>query len=232
MVEVADEYKLTDETLFLAINFVDRFLSVMSISRQSFQLLGTAALFISAKYEEIYPPDVHEFVSITDDTYTKTQVLNMEKLILKVLQFDVSAPTAHYFLRKYLSHLQLPKHINHLAEYLCYLTLLEDFPFLRYLPSEIAICSIILAVHTYGIRGVDFNFYKNTLLAIESNEPKNLERLITSRQTCIEAMHKMQIFASQHSQQAIFHKFCGDKFAGVALRTAAEKSPDFKIYFT
>lgn len=56
----------------------------MSIARQSFQLLGAAALFISSKYEEIYPPDINEFVYITDDSYTKLQVLNMEKLLLKV----------------------------------------------------------------------------------------------------------------------------------------------------
>lgn len=56
----------------------------MSIARQSFQLLGTAALFVSAKYEEIYPPDISEFVYITDDSYTKHQVLNMEKMLLKV----------------------------------------------------------------------------------------------------------------------------------------------------
>ena len=46
--------------------------------------LGTAALFIASKYEEIYPPDINEFVYITDDSYSKEQILNMEKLILKV----------------------------------------------------------------------------------------------------------------------------------------------------
>lgn len=45
---------------------------------------GTSALFIASKYEEIYPPDLTEFVYITDDSYTKGQILNMEKLILKV----------------------------------------------------------------------------------------------------------------------------------------------------
>lgn len=56
----------------------------MTIARQSFQLLGSASLFISSKYQEIYPPDVNEFVSITDDSYTKIQVLHMEMLVLKV----------------------------------------------------------------------------------------------------------------------------------------------------
>ncbi|OTF73123.1 hypothetical protein BLA29_010413, partial [Euroglyphus maynei] len=52
LVDVADEYKLKDETLFLAINYIDR---------QEFQLLGTSALFIATKYEEIYPPDLADF---------------------------------------------------------------------------------------------------------------------------------------------------------------------------
>ena len=56
-------------------------------------------LFISIvrKYEEIYPPEVREFVYITDDTYTKRQVLRMEHLVLKVLSFFMSAPTANVF---------------------------------------------------------------------------------------------------------------------------------------
>ena len=56
----------------------------MSVQRSKLQLVGTAAMFIASKYEEIYPPDVSEFVYITDDTYTKRQVLRMEHLVLKV----------------------------------------------------------------------------------------------------------------------------------------------------
>lgn len=55
----------------------------------------------SRKFEEIYPPEVAEFVYITDDTYTKKQVLRMEHLILKVLSFDLAAPTIVQFLTQY-----------------------------------------------------------------------------------------------------------------------------------
>lgn len=84
MVEVTEEYKLSDETLFLAIAYVDRYLTSTQIERQTFQLLGTACLFIASKYEEIYPPDINEFVYVTDDSYTKAQVLQMEMTVLKV----------------------------------------------------------------------------------------------------------------------------------------------------
>lgn len=53
------------------------------------------------KFEEIYPPEVAEFVYITDDTYTKKQVLRMEHLVLKVLSFDLAAPTIVQFLTQY-----------------------------------------------------------------------------------------------------------------------------------
>lgn len=48
LVEVAEEYHLHRETLFLAVNFIDRFLSVMAVQRSKLQLVGTAAMFIAA----------------------------------------------------------------------------------------------------------------------------------------------------------------------------------------
>lgn len=53
--------------------------------------------YFCRKYEEIYPPDVTEFCYITDDTYTKKQVLRMEHLVLEVLRFECSPSTAYYF---------------------------------------------------------------------------------------------------------------------------------------
>lgn len=48
LVEVAEEYKLQAETLFLAVSYIDRFLSYMSVVRAKLQLVGTAAMFIAA----------------------------------------------------------------------------------------------------------------------------------------------------------------------------------------
>lgn len=58
--------------------------TVKSTSRKNLQLVGVAALLIASKYEELYPPEVKDFVYITDNTYTKDQILAMEKHILKV----------------------------------------------------------------------------------------------------------------------------------------------------
>lgn len=67
------------------------------------------------KFEEIYPPEVAEFVYITDDTYTKKQVLRMEHLILKVLSFDLAAPTINQFLTQYFLHHQTDAKVESLS---------------------------------------------------------------------------------------------------------------------
>ena len=97
LVEVAEEYKLQTETLYLAVAYIDRFLSYMSVQRSKLQLVGTACMFIAAKYEEIYPPDVSEFVYITDDAYSKAELRSMELNILKV-KHSSNAPGNVYIL--------------------------------------------------------------------------------------------------------------------------------------
>lgn len=151
LVEVADEYELQTETLFICINIIDRFLSEMSITTSNLQLLGVAAMFSASKYEEIYPPNLYQFVEITDDCYTGEQIRHMEQVILKALHFRISMPTTNFFLRQIFAYNKFPKKVYDLAEYLCYLTLTIDQPFLEYLPSEIAIASVILAAHELGV---------------------------------------------------------------------------------
>ncbi|XP_072941523.1 cyclin-A1-like [Epargyreus clarus] len=147
LVEVCDEYKQQSETLHLAVSYVDRFLSYMSVVRTKLQLVGTAATYIAAKYEEVYPPDVSEFVYITDDTYTKREVLRMEHLILKVLSFDLSTPTSLAFLSHYCISNGLSKKTFHLAAYIAELSLLEADPYLQYKPSLIAASALATARH-------------------------------------------------------------------------------------
>ena len=74
LVEVVEEFKLEPQTFYLSMSIVDRFLSCMSVLRSKLQLVGTAGVYIAAKFEEIYPPEIGDFVYITDDTYTKSQV--------------------------------------------------------------------------------------------------------------------------------------------------------------
>lgn len=83
-------FRLLPETLFIAVNLLDRYLSHQQMKKDDMQLLGITCLFISAKYEEIYPPQLMDFVSYTKNAVTKNSILVMEKHILRVIQFQMS----------------------------------------------------------------------------------------------------------------------------------------------
>ncbi|XRB15229.1 G2/mitotic-specific cyclin-B [Pseudoscourfieldia marina] len=107
LVEVGEEYRFDGETLFLAVNYVDRCLSRLQMQRSKLQLLGVTCMLIASKYEEIYPPPVKEFRYITDNTYSRDEIVGMEREILKTLKFELTVPTAKWFLRRYLRSLLL-----------------------------------------------------------------------------------------------------------------------------
>lgn len=214
LVEVCEEYRLQNETLCLAISYIDRFLSFMSVVRAKLQLVGTAAMFIAAKYEEIYPPDVGEFVYITDDTYSKTQVLRMEQLILKVLGFDLSVPTTLVFTSVYCVMNDVPDKVKYMCMYLCELSLLDADPYLTYLPSKIAAGA--LALSRYAL---DLPVWSRML---ETNVGYRLEDL----RDIILDLNKTHQRAESMAQQAIQEKFKANKYMQVSTIPAAELSEE------
>ena len=71
-----------------------------TVTRNKLQLVGVAAMLVAAKYEEIYAPEVKDFVYITDRAYTEKEILKMEIKILSVLNFDLGRPLPLHFLRR------------------------------------------------------------------------------------------------------------------------------------
>jgi hypothetical protein len=89
LVEVHLKFKLVPESLYLTVNLIDRYLEKEQVNRQKLQLVGVTAMLIACKYEEIYPPIVRDFVYITDNAYTKEEILDMERKMLQVLDFNI-----------------------------------------------------------------------------------------------------------------------------------------------
>lgn len=205
MVEVAEEYRLQTETLYLAVSYIDRFLSLMSVVRAKLQLVGTAAMFIAAKYEEIYPPDVGEFVYITDDTYTKRQVLRMEHLILKVLAFDISSPTPLVFITNYCVSFDFSERVMFLAMYLCELSLLEGDPYLQFLPSVLASSTIAYARHALGLEAWPTDIADSTGYQLSALVP------------CINHLNTTHSRAPHIPQQAVREKYKHNRWHSVSL---------------
>lgn len=214
LVEVVQEYKLSTETLYLAVNYVDRFLSGTAfVKREKLQLVGTAALMIAAKFEEISPPELNEFVYITDSTYTNRQLIRMEHVLLKVLSFRMAAPTTKQFLRQFLLIHPVNATTENLAMYVSELSLLEVHPFLQYRPSTVAASAYCLANYTvskslWPISLRSFTGY--TLAEIEG---------------CLIDLHKFYIKAESFPQQAIRDKYRSSTYGRVSLITAPAALP-------
>ncbi|KAJ4718209.1 Cyclin A2 [Melia azedarach] len=149
LVEVSEEYKLVPDTLYMTVYLIDSFLSQNYIERQRLQLLGITCMLIASKYEEICAPRVEEFCFITDNTYSREEVLKMESQVLKCICFQLYAPTTKTFLRRFLraaqaSYKSPSLELEYLANFLAELTLI-DYSFLNFPPSIVAASAVFLA---------------------------------------------------------------------------------------
>lgn len=80
MIELSAEFDLRRETFYLAYNYLDRFLNnVKNVEKKYFQLIGTAALYLACKVEEIFTPKLEYFIIATDRGYNHEQILGMER---------------------------------------------------------------------------------------------------------------------------------------------------------
>ena len=144
LIEVHLKFKLLPETLFLTINMIDRFLEKQTIPRTKLQLVGVTAMLIASKYEEIYAPEVRDFVYITDKAYTKEEILKMEQAILTALDFNITAPSPYRFLERFAKINNADTPLFNLARYLIELPLIE-YRMLKYSPSNLAASALFLA---------------------------------------------------------------------------------------
>ena len=153
LVDVHLKFKLVNETLFLTVNLIDRYLEKAQVSRQKLQLVGITALFTACKYEEIYPPDLRDFVYVTDKAYTKKQILQMEGKMLKELNFNITFSSAYLFLQRYAKLLDADNKTYMMARYLTELAQVE-YGLIKYAPSHLAASAIYLAGKIFKLSNI------------------------------------------------------------------------------
>ncbi|KAG9459372.1 hypothetical protein H6P81_003880 [Aristolochia fimbriata] len=214
LVEVSEEYKLVPDTLYLTVYIIDRFLSKNYIERQKLQLLGITCMLIASKYEEICAPRVEEFCFITDNTYTKDEVLKMERHVLNFMGFYISTPTIKTFLRRFLRAAQTSydvpsSELEFLANYLSELTLIE-YGFLKFLPSIVAASAIFLARWTLDQSDHPWN---STLEHYTDYKSADLKSTVLE-------MQDLQLNSKGCLLNAIREKYRQDKFKSVASLTS------------
>ncbi|KAK8522280.1 hypothetical protein V6N12_055997 [Hibiscus sabdariffa] len=144
LIEVHYKFELMEETLFLTVNLIDRFLERCTVIRKKLQLVGMAAMLLACKYEEVSVPIVEDFVLISDKAYTRKDVLDMEKLMVNTLQFNMSVPTPYVFMRRFLKAAHSEKKLDFLSFFLVELCMVE-YETLKFHPSLLAAAAIYTA---------------------------------------------------------------------------------------
>ncbi|KAI7893221.1 cyclin-like protein [Mucor mucedo] len=145
VIEIHCLFNLLPETLFLAVNIIDRFLSQRTVVLGKLQLVGITSLFIAAKFEEMISPTMFDFLHMTDNAVKDDELIKAERFILQVLDFRLCYPNPVNFLRRVCTdELKCDVHTRTLANYFMEISCV-DHKFIGIRPSKIAAASLWLS---------------------------------------------------------------------------------------
>ncbi|XP_067275613.1 cyclin N-terminal domain-containing protein 2 isoform X1 [Pseudorasbora parva] len=144
LIQVHEVFQFSEETLYLAVHLLDRALRLIKVSISCLQLLGVVCLFLAAKKEECLLPEVSELCYLMENTYSKKQLLRMERRVLIGLKFDLYYCPPLHFLLISASIARCSNKVVWMARYLLELSLLEG-QCVVYLPAQLAGAALRLA---------------------------------------------------------------------------------------
>ncbi|KIX04464.1 uncharacterized protein Z518_05332 [Rhinocladiella mackenziei CBS 650.93] len=215
LVQVHLRFNLLPETLFLCVNYIDRFLSCKVVSLGKLQLVGATAIFIAAKYEEINCPSVQEIVYMVDGGYSIDEILKAERFMLTMLQFELGWPGPMSFLRRISKADDYDLETRTLAKYFLEVTLMDE-RFVGSPPSFTAAAShclarIMLRKGTWSTHHVYYSGYTYS----------QLKPLINLLLECCDDPRK------HHG--AVFNKYLDKRYKRASVFVEAEMQRGFQL---
>uniref|UniRef100_A0A8C0HUZ1 G2/mitotic-specific cyclin-B1 n=1 Tax=Balaenoptera musculus TaxID=9771 RepID=A0A8C0HUZ1_BALMU len=169
LVQVQMKFRLLQETMYMTVSIIDRFMQDNCVPKKMLQLVGVTAMFIASKYEEMYPPEIGDFAFVTDNTYTKYQIRQMEMKILRALNFSLGRPLIG----------EVDVKLHTLTKYLMELTML-NYHMVHFPPSQIAVGAFCLALKILDngeltpILQHYLSYTEESLLAVMQHLAKNI----------------------------------------------------------
>jgi cyclin B len=178
-------------------------LAKTEVQRPKLQLVGITSLLIASKYEEYQPPELRDLVHLCDKAYSKSEILDMEEIILKKLDYKITIPSAHAFLVRFLKAAHADKKIVQLSCYILDGTL-QSYNLLDYLPSQIAAAAILIARRNAGR-----NAWSPTLLKYTEYREEDIlpiaRKVLSAKATASKSLH------------AVDDKYSSSRYGRVAM---------------
>ncbi len=206
LIEVHYRFRLKNETLFQTVWIIDTYLSLQQITRAKLQLLGIASLLISCKSQEIYYPQLKEFIDITDGAYIKNELIEMENHVLKILNFNIVSPTSNDFFNIISKAFNFDKKQFYLGKYFLESSLI-DYNMIKYSPSVIAVSCAYIVMKFFGINNYKILYSKEV---VKEECPQKVIK-DAAREICILVKN-----LSQSTLKAAKEKYSLSQFLNVA----------------
>ncbi|CAN0429337.1 unnamed protein product, partial [Discosporangium mesarthrocarpum] len=201
IVEVCDQFRMSSRALFQVVELMDRALSAMEVPRGRLQLLGCACIILAAKFEEIYAPTAEELAHISDNTYTRAEIICMELEVTQALRFRLFCVTPVCFVDRFCRAAGSGARERSLVSYLLEL-LLQDHQAVQLLPSCKAAAALYLArqtLHPSGGAGKGRAWTRQTE-HYTGYSPGELE-------VCVRRLHALHLRAEGHHLKAVRDKY-------------------------
>ena len=211
IIDVHLKFKLKEETLYMIIFIIDKYLSIEIISKNKFQLLGIASILIACKHEEIDIPKINELIYITDNSYSKKDVIYMENEILKKLNFSLLYPSPLIFFELISLYLNFDKTKILMGKYLMESFLIDE-KFVKYKSSIISCACAYVVMKFFKMENYQESYNKKWFLIDDENKINENYIKECARDICIfvDNINKT-IF------QSTFRKFSKEKFHKVSI---------------
>lgn len=207
LVEVHMKFKLLQETLYLTVTIIDRYLELVPVKRSKLQLVGCTAMLLASKYEEIYAPEVRDFTYISDNAYTSDEVLEMERHMLLTLQFRFSNPLPLHFLRRDSKAAGADSATHNTAKFIMELGLV-DYIMVKYLPSQIAAAALYISMDIN-----DFGDWDETIAHYSKYTEENIKPVVADTR-------EMMLRAKKHPKlQSVRNKYKSQRVQGVTQKS-------------
>ncbi|KAF3702295.1 G2/mitotic-specific cyclin-B1 [Channa argus] len=182
LVQVGLKFRLLQETMYMTVGIIDRFLQDHPVPKKQLQLVGVTAMFLASKYEEMYPPEISDFAYVTDRAYTTAQIRDMEMTILRVLKFQLGRPLPLQFLRRASKIYEVTAEQHTLAKYLLELTMV-DYDMVHFPPSIVASAALALTLKILAAGEWDvtlqhyMDYTAESLIPVMAHIAKNVVRV-------------------------------------------------------
>ena len=140
--------KLQLDTIFLAVNFFDRFLAERKVSKEKLPLLMVACFYVASKFEDTNYPLMSDLVVISKHIGTKHDLQLLERIILTRLGFKLAAPHVYTFLRRYVHLSECTTEVGLTSRFLAEVSLMSYSLSVNFPPSIVAASAL---AHSFRI---------------------------------------------------------------------------------